>query len=122
MFLLAKSYLIMQKVNIALEMVTTDLIANEEFGLKRGNFWRLATEVSRRSVESLYVAMRSRGFDPSTLPVLKRTLVPASVRCQVGSEMGRNLRDAVALKDVVRITEFVTKLSHLYVRHRIQVN
>ena len=117
---MAKSYLIMQKVNIALEMVTTDLLANGDFGLKKGNFWRLTTDISKRIVEALYVHMRSRGFDPSTLPVLRRTVVPAGTRCLVTTETGRDLRDAILLKDVVQISHFIRKLLHFYTRKRVQ--
>ena len=119
MLLLARSYVIMQKVNIALEMVATDLEADpHQFGLKKGNFWRLVTDLSKRTLDSLYVSMMSRGFDPSILPVLQRTMVPAAVRCMVPSDTGRDLRDAVVLKDVAQISRFIKYLVQYHVHQR----
>ena len=111
-------YNLMQRANIGLELVLKDLRTSDEFYLqKKGQFWKMTFEATNRVIETLYMALISRGHSVERLKVFKRDLVPLPIAC-VASEASRDLRDWVILSNVLQLTEFFEELFRKYVQSR----
>ena len=111
-------YNLMQRANIGLELVLKDLRTSDEFYLqKKGQFWKMTFEATNRVIETLYMALISRGHTVERLKVFKRDLVPLPIAC-VASEAPRDLRDWVILSNVLQLTEFFEVLFRKYAQTR----
>ena len=108
----------MQRIAIGLELVLNDLqTSDEDYVQKKGNFWKLTFEASNRVIETLHVALLSRGHDVNRLQVFKRDLVPLPIACST-SEATRNLRDWIILSNVLQMTQFFEQLFRKYAESR----
>ena len=75
--LLLSSYSAFQRVAVALELVTRDLRAHQQFATKFGRFWRMAQQAANRAVEAAYVALGA-SVGPGRL--VPRAVVPPRMR------------------------------------------
>ena len=102
-------YAALQRVAIALELVTSDLRVNGEFRQKLGRFWRLGQMTANRAVEAAYVTLRACNGSDSTPPPVARSIVPERISC-LEQESRRNVRDWVILSDSMVIANFYRRL------------
>ncbi len=109
---MVSSYNVLQRVSIGLDLVTTNLQANSEmYALKKGNFWKLSSELSVHALESSYdavISLKGEEF-ARNLSTLQRNIVESRTAC-IRSEAIRDMRDWVILRDAMDVLDLIHSL------------